>query len=163
LFIDVAGHGPVFVDRRDVDDVPSAALPDHLAGRQLGAEESALQVDPKHGVVLLLGGVEQRGTGLDAGIVHHDVQAAERLHGGVDEALKVGDLADIGVDPDGSIPERDDSPFEFLGRISVRDVVDCDVGALFRQLEHDSLSDSAIAAGDDRNLALQKHNHPFSV
>ena len=111
----------------------------------------------QHGVVLLLGGVEHRGAGLDAGVVHHDVQPPERLHGGVDQPLKVGDLADVGVDTDGSIAQGDDSPFEFLGRIRVRHVVNRDVGALLGQLEHDRLSDPAVAAGDDRDLALQKH------
>ena len=59
--------------------------------RQLGAKEGAFEVDVQHLVVLRLGGVEHRGSGLYAGVVDHDVDAAERLHGGVDEPVQVGD------------------------------------------------------------------------
>ena len=37
-------------------------------------------------------------------------------------------------------------------------VVDDDRGALPRQFENDRLTDPAVAAGDDRNLVLQRHS-----
>ena len=56
-----------------------------------------------HLLVLGLGGVEDRGPGLDAGVVDHDVEAAHLLHRGVDEHLQVRDLADVRLDPDGLV------------------------------------------------------------
>ncbi len=63
----------------------AAALGDHLLRRELGAEERALQVDRQHLLVLRLGRVEHRRARLDAGVVDHDVEAAERLDRRVDE------------------------------------------------------------------------------
>ena len=111
----VAGHRPVLVHRRDVDDPAAAALGDHLLRRELRAEERALEVDLEHLLVLRLGGVEHRGARLDAGVVHHDVEPAERLHRRVDECLQVGHLADVGVDADRLVAERDDLLLELLG------------------------------------------------
>ena len=56
---------------------PAVTLGDHLLGGQLGTEECALQIDVEHEGVLLLGGVEDGGAGLDPGVVDHDVQLAE--------------------------------------------------------------------------------------
>ena len=81
------------------------------------------------------------------------------------EPLQVGDLADVGVHTDGSIAQRGDMLFEFLGRIRVGDIVDRDVRALLGQLEHDSLADAAVAAGDDGDLPFKSMMklHYFAV
>ena len=84
-------------------------------------------------LVLLLGRVEHRGAGLDAGVVDHDVEPAERLDGRVDEPLQVGDLADVGLDADGLVAEGVAPSLELFGRLGVGDVVDDDVGALVRR------------------------------
>ena len=96
-----------------------------------------------------------RRAGLDAGVVDHDVEAAEGLDGRVDEALQVVDLADVGVDADGLVAERDDLLLEVLGGLLVGDVVDDDVGARRGQRQHDGLADAAVAAGDDGDLAVE--------
>ena len=62
-------------------------------------KKALLRLIVEHPVVLLLGGVQHRGAGLDAGVVDHDVDAAEPGHRRVDQGLEVGHLADIGVDP----------------------------------------------------------------
>ena len=46
---------------------------------------------------------------------------------------EVGDLAHVGVDPDGLVAQRDDLLLELLGGLRVGDVVDDDVGALLRR------------------------------
>ena len=153
----VAGHRPVLVHRGDVDDPAPAALGDHLLGGQLGAEEGALQVDLHDLFVLGLGRVQHRGAGLDAGVVDHDVEAAHFLHRLVDEHLQVGDLAHVGLDPDGLVPEGGDLPLQFLGGLLVGHVVDHDVGPGAGQGEHDGLADPGIATGHDGDLSFERH------
>ena len=68
--------------RRDVDDAPAPALFDHLLRGELRAEERALEIDGQHFFVLRLGGFEDGRARLDAGVVNHDVYAAEFLDGG---------------------------------------------------------------------------------
>ena len=69
-------------------------------------KKALLRLIVEHLVVLRLGGVEHRGARLDAGVVHHDVEAAELRHGGVDQLLQVGDLADVGLDADRLVAQR---------------------------------------------------------
>ena len=153
----VARHRPVLVHRRDVDDPPAVALLDHLLGGELRAEEGALEVHVQHELVLVLGRVEDRRTRLDARVVDHHVEPAERLDRLVDHLLQVRDLADVGVDADRLVAERGDALLELLGRLLVRDVVDADVRTLFGEREHDRLADPRVAAGDDGGLPLQAH------
>src|SRR5207302_843014 len=94
----VAGHGPVFVHRGHVDDPTTAALRHHLLGRELRAEEGALEVDVQHLRELVFGRVENRGAGLDARIVDHDVDAAQFLHRNVYAVPQVFDFAHVGID-----------------------------------------------------------------
>src|SRR6185369_415716 len=66
--------------------------------------------------------------------------------------------ADIGVDADGLITQLGNLLFERRRRFRMGHVVDDDRGALPRQFENDRLTDAAVAAGDDRNLVLQRHS-----
>ena len=75
----------------------------------------------------------------------------------VDEALQVGDLADVGLDADDPVAERGDLPFELLLGLLVGHVVDDDGRAGLGEGEHDRLADAAVAAGDDGDLAGQCH------
>ena len=130
----VAGHRPVLVHRGDVDDPAAAALGDHLLGRELGAEERALQVDRRSpsrtaprwcrgptvrvSTPALLTMMSSRPNALTAASI---------------ERLQVGHLADVGLDADGLVAERGDLLLELLGGLRVGDVVDDDVGALRRR------------------------------
>jgi hypothetical protein len=145
------------VDRRDVDDPPAAALLHHLLGGDLGAEEGAPKVDAEHLLVLRLRRVEHGRARLDAGVVDHDVEAAEAGDGRGDEALEVGHLADVGVDADDLVAERGDLLLEGLRGLRVGDVVDGEAGALAGQLEHDGEADAAISTGDDGDLSFDTH------
>ena len=79
------GIGQSSWTRRDVDDPAAAALLDHLLRGDLRAEERALEIDREHLFVLGLGRVEHRRARFDAGVVDHDVDAAELFHGRGDE------------------------------------------------------------------------------
>src|SRR4029453_18866587 len=144
----VARHRPVLVYGADVDDAAPAALRDHLLRSELRAEEGALQVDRQHPVILLLGRVEHGGTRLNAGVVDHDVHAAELLDGGVDELVQVSDLADIGLYAKRLVAERGHLRLQCFGGLGTRDVVNDNIGALFRQRENNGHTNATVAAGD---------------
>ena len=148
-------HGPVFVHRRDVDDPAAAALLDHLFGRNLGPEKGALQIDIQHLLVLLFGGLEHGGTRFNSGVVHHDVQPPKRFHGGGYKPLQVRDFADIRFHPNGFIAKQRHLPFDRVGRLRMGDIVDCDVRSLPGQFEHNRLTDSAVATGDNGDFVFQ--------
>ena len=125
------GIGQSSCTEADVDDAAATALLDHLLRGELGAEEGALQIDGEHLLVLLLGRVENGCARLDAGVVDHDVHAAELLTAALMSFLQVGDLADVSVDADGLVAQRADLFLQRFGRLGMRDVVNDDVGALF--------------------------------
>ena len=80
-------EGDVLVDRRDVHDTAAMAALDHVSAGRLGGEEGALEIDSEHQVVVLLRDIDERLADLDPGVVDQDVEAAEGLDGGADEAL----------------------------------------------------------------------------
>src|SRR5690606_34851877 len=152
----IARHRPVLVDRRDVDNAPTSALLDHLLGGDLSAEESAFEVNSQYPVVLLLRRIEDRGARFDAGVVHHDVEPPEMGDSRVDKLVQIVDLADVCIDADGLAAELSDRLLQFRSGLGVNDIVDDETGGpLPSQLKNDGLTDSAVAAGDDRNLVLQ--------
>jgi hypothetical protein len=115
----------------------AAALLDHLLGRDLRAEESALEVDRHHLVVLRLGRLEDRGAGFDAGVVHHYVKPTEPLHRRIDEFLEVGTLAHVSCNANGLAAKFADLSLERLGRFWMGHVIDDDAGLLTGQFEND--------------------------
>src|SRR5215469_4472504 len=151
----VAGHRPVFVHRGDVDNMTAATLLDHLLGRNLRAEEGALQVDGQNLLVLSLSGLKHRGAGFDASIVHHDVDAAEPADCGVDESLQIRGLAHIGVDSDGLIAELDELLLERISGFGMNDIVNDDSCSLPGEFENNGFADPAVASSDDGNLVVQ--------
>ena len=52
-------------------------------------KNALLRLIDEHLVVLVLGGVQHGGAGLHAGVVHHDVEAAEFRHRGIDQLLQL--------------------------------------------------------------------------
>jgi len=158
----IIGHRPVLVHRGDIDDATAAALLDHLLGCDLRAKKGALEIDGQNPVVLILGCVEDRSAGFNASIVHHDVQPTELAYRRIDELLQVRELAYIRIDANGPIAEPTDLPLERLGRLRMDHVVDDDARLLPGEFKHDRLADPAVAAGDDGNLVLQRHDQPLN-
>ena len=76
----IARHGPILVDRRDIDDAPTIPLLDHLLGSQLRSEKGAFQIYRHNFVILLLGRIEYGSACFDAGIVHNNIQLAKSVH-----------------------------------------------------------------------------------
>jgi hypothetical protein len=105
-------------------------------------------------VVLIFGGVEDRGTRFDASVVHHDIHRAEPAHRRVDELLQVGELAHIGFDSGGLITEFGDLLLKRLGRLGMNYIIDDDARSQPGQFQNNRLTDPAVPTGDDGSLAL---------
>ncbi|MHC2413494.1 hypothetical protein ACVJGC_006085 [Bradyrhizobium diazoefficiens] len=139
------------VHRGHVDDDPAAALRDHLPGSRLHAEEGAFQIDADDFVEFLFGDLEDVPVAGDAGIVDHDVEPAELLHGGRNELVDVGALGDVADDGAQGIrpPKLGGRRGEALG-INVRDH---DLDAVVQESLRAGLADAACRAGDGGDLA----------
>src|SRR5437762_8706225 len=127
------------MNRGYVDDAAATALLDHLPGRDLRAEKGALEIDRHYPVVLLFGGLEDRGARLHAGIIYHDIDPAEPTHRLVDEHLHVGESAHIGFDPNRLITELGYLPLQRLCRFRMTHVVNYDIRLLASEFEDNCL------------------------
>ena len=105
------------------------ALFDHLSGGELCTEEGAFQVNVEYLFVLLFGGVQHRGAALDSGIVHHDVNTPKPDNCGINQQLPFGELADVSLDADCLVSQRNNLLFELLRSLRMRDVVDNNICA----------------------------------
>jgi hypothetical protein len=121
--------------RADVDDAAATQF-DHLLGRDLRAEEGALEIYRHYPFILILGGVEDRGAGFDPCVVHHDVDPTELAHSLVDEHLQVGELADIGFDANRLITDLLTSRSSASGRLWMANIVDDEIGMLPGEFEN---------------------------
>ena len=81
--------------RGDVDDLASAPLFDHLFGCGLAQEEDRALVDLDDFVPVPLAEFQQRRAADDAGVVQEDINAAQFLDGGVNNALHTGAFEQI--------------------------------------------------------------------
>ena len=105
-------------------------------------------------VVVLALGVRDRAKEAHAGVVAEDVDAAEALHGGGDEAFGVLLVAHVGGNERDLPPLGGESPYGLHGLGGVP-LGGGDGRALARQPLHDRPADAASGAGHDRDLALE--------
>ena len=128
--------------------------------------EGAARVDLMHEIEALHVGLRDRRERDGAGIVDHDVEAAEMRGGLIERGLDGGLVAH--VDHEG---ERLAAGFfDFAGRgvdgafqLGVRlDRLggDGDIGAVARSLERDGEPDAARGAGDEKRFSLERHRFP---
>src|SRR3546814_1165993 len=92
---------------------------------------------------------------LFAGVVDEDAEAAEFFDRLRDDLLARLRLADVGLDRDRAPPFGLDDRGGFDGIGAVLEIDDRDVGALAREKRRDRAADAAVAAGDDRHLAVE--------
>ena len=125
--------------------------------------EGAARVDRLHQVVALHVGLGDRRARDGAGVVDHDVEAAERrdrlLDGGLDRVL-VAHIDDERQRPAAGLLDLlgggVDRAFE-LGMRRLGLGGDGDVGAVARRPQRDREPDAARGAGDEQRLALERH------
>ena len=137
----------------------AAALLDHDRQHVTQAAHVAHELELQALLPVVLGQMLDHAAGRGAGIVDHDVDAAERLVGLLDEVLGVVVLAQIGGDRHdlaaGRLGDLLRGGFERL--LAPR--ADRDVDAFLGERERDALADAFAAAGDQRGLALELEVH----
>ena len=148
--------------RRRRHDAPVLLLA-HVDPRRLGDVEGALQVHVEDRVQQVGVHVVERLVAQDAGVVDHDVDAAEgverRLHDGL-AALRRGDRVGVG---DRLAARRLDLVDDELGRAGIAagavdgaaEVVDHDQRAAPPELQGVLATEPAAGARDDRHLAVE--------
>ena len=87
-----------------------------------------------------------------AGIVDHDVDAAEGVHGRTHHLVELGSLRDVGLTP--QIAAVADLAGDALGALGVQ-IGDDDPGALLGEAPRHAFAEAGGRAGDDRNLVFQ--------
>jgi hypothetical protein len=92
---------------------------------------------------------------VDAGVVHEDVDDAERLHGLVEQRAHLLLVADVGLDDDGSPSRLLDALAGTGGAVGVLEVAEDDIGTFLCELHSRRLADARVRTGDDRDLAVQ--------
>src|SRR5438309_8419350 len=93
----------------------------------------------------------------NAGIVDHDVDAAEALGRAVDQPLHVFGFRNVGLYRDGFTVIVRDMFDHRIYRGAISDVIDDDARARRREYERDRLSDSGIAPRDYCHFAAELH------
>ena len=144
----VPGGGPVSLDGRDVDDVPSQPGIDHGPGYEVRAEQDLSEVRPVDRVPSVPGGFEEGLPEGTAGVVDED---GRRSEAGDRVAEGLFDLVGL------SYVDREAEPAEVgsdAGRVGVA-FPDGDAGAEGCEHLGHAAADACAAAGDDGNLVVE--------
>ncbi len=142
--------GDDLMHARVVEDNPAAAVSrEEMADRLPGAEERPPQVDPEDAVEI--GGLDFVAGRrlLDSGVVHQDIQRAERLERPGKHGLHLVFLGNIRLNgqmfPSGVGLLR--LRARLLGLFGAAAIIDGDVGALFGEPDRDGLPDARRRSG----------------
>jgi hypothetical protein len=123
----------------------------------LRAVEDAVEVDAEdlapRGVIHL----HEALVGVDAGVVHEDVEMAELFQNFLGHAEGVRVIADVGLRQHRLAPHLLDVLHDVTRRSLARHVVHRDVSAFLGECERDGAPDSARASGDERGATLEPH------
>ncbi len=151
--------------RADADDVDDAAV-GFAQMRPGGARGADIAVELQRETVLpvVLGQREEIGALGGAGVVHQDVEPAERRDRGIDSGLHSGGFAQVAGEDAGAVcsRERGDAVRHL---VQLRPVArgEADLHAFPRQFLGDRRADAAARAGDQRGLAAQVQVHVVSL
>ncbi len=126
--------------------------------------ERALEVHAHDRVEVVLGHVEDHGVADDPGVVHQDVERAERLDRGVDHLpgrVEVGDVAVVGNRVAAPLLDElhDGVGILLAGAVApnrAAEVVDHDLGAVLGQFERVAAPDAVRRTGDDGDLPVEQ-------
>jgi hypothetical protein len=123
--------------------------------RFLRREEEPEDVQVELLVEVLLGDVFERRELVDAGIVHQDVERAERLLRLGEQALDVRLSRDIGLHRNGLAALAGDLGHHAVGAVLAGGVVDDDRRAFIRQMLGDGGANPLGCPGHDRHLVRE--------
>src|ERR1700726_1139900 len=123
----------------------------------LGAQEAALQVSGDHPVPLALFQIEQRFPGLNAGIIHQDVETWELFQYGFEHAVDLRGSSHIGQNSECMASQALDLRCSGLCAGRIGKVVDGYVAALLSQLERDPKTGAFRCTRHQSGLSFEKH------
>jgi hypothetical protein len=123
--------------------------------RRLRRDEHAADVDVEHAIHLFQRCLLKRFRNGRAGIVHQDIESAERGHGFLDSALNSFGIGGIGLNGDRLSAVAFNLLNDRRGRISAFRVGDGDVRSVCSQTFGDGGANTARAAGDECNFPFQ--------
>ena len=127
-----------------------------------GDPERRLEMDVEDVVPLLVGHVLDGAVPGEAGVVDDDVEAAEGLDRGADEAVAEIRRGHVAGADRGRAAEVSDGGGGLLGGSGV-EVVDHDAGALARQLERDGPADAPARPRHDGDFPVQLGHDPLPL
>src|SRR5690606_35311653 len=144
----VGRHGSRVDDRRPLAEVRKRRLRQVEHREDVGAE----------GTLELLGRnlLDRLLRVLLARVVDEDVEAAESADRPLDERAAMRLLSDVAGDEEtGAAGILLDEPLRFLGILMLVEIGDDDLRAFAREGDRDGAPDAAVAAGHERDLALE--------
>src|SRR5262249_40614258 len=112
-----------------------------------------VEIRVEEGVPGRLGEVEKRSAREDGGVVHEDVDRAERALGIGHEAPRLLGLGDVSADRRGLAAEGDDLRRRRLGGRLVVQVIERHVGPGLGESDRDGAPDTALGARDKHDLS----------
>jgi hypothetical protein len=104
---------------------------------------------------VLLAQLRHRLQDAERGVRHQDVELAELLLDGLEDAVDVRRVGDVGANLQRLRTDRGDLGVGLFGCVAVAQVVEADPGAVLRQSLADGASDAARSARDQRELAFK--------
>lgn len=125
---------------------------DHLPGDRLAEEEDRALIDLDDFVPIFLTEFEQRRSADDAGVVEQDVDAAEFLDRGIDNALHGGAFEQIGLDLADAASQRAHALSGFIGTGQANQ---SEVSARRGKTERRPLSEAAARSRYHRHFPVQ--------
>ncbi len=143
-------------DGGGVDDFSFLAAVFEFFGGGLDSPKDAVDVDFKNEVDFFGGDVGEGFDLGDAGVVDHDVEAAEFFFGVIDGGENLIAFGDVGFE-NGGFPAE---VFHLIGdgfHVFVLEVGDGDVGSFFGEAEGDGAADSLSGSGDECDFSLDIH------
>src|ERR1035437_3396954 len=148
--IALAGVADQADDRGNVHNAPRALL-EQAAGKRLGEQERALEIDVQHGVPVRLAHAHDQTVLGDAGVVDQDVHLAGGGQDLLRNGLYAGGVGDVGREGPGLAPK----PLSLLHRLGAELQLQIHAGNVRvggSEFQGDGLADTAAGAGHYRYL-----------
>ena len=142
--------------RGDVDDLAAASRLQPKLDEPAAAKERAVEVGADRPVPHVGGQLAHvLARRVDTGVVHQDVDTAERTDGLFEQRRHLILVADVDLHDRGPPSDLLDAPAGLVGAVGVVQVGDDDTGPFTGERDGDGLADAGVRAGDEGGLALE--------
>src|SRR5262249_54924433 len=137
---------------RGGEDHPPIAGLAHDGKGGAGGEKAAFEIDRQHTVPFLRADVLDHGPGVDAGILHDDVESFKIAERARHDRLRIAHLRDVDAEEAGTA--RAAEPFRRCGALRFR-IADDDAAAFAHEILRDRGADAAGGTDHDGDLAFE--------